>query len=109
MSDGDDLGDDLVISSVQPRWACGGVWVRGTIAGHRFEALVFPRPAMRAEWELHGGRIAKLWLQRLSDGHVVFKWDRGMVTPARTSASGEVADFLAAGLADYVFHKGAQP
>ena len=32
----------LRIKKMQRRTSCGGTWVLGTIAGHRFDALVFP-------------------------------------------------------------------
>lgn len=100
-----EVGEDLVITRVTPRWEVGGVWVRGTLNGHKFEALVFKDRAGRSEWELHGGRISKLWLQRLADKEVVFEWDRGMSIKAKTGLAGEIVDFLAAGLADHIFQR----
>lgn len=98
-----EVGDDLEITTVEARWIVGGVWVKGRLNGHRFEALVFPERAQRGEWELHGGRISKLWIKRLETPEVVFEWDRGMVRRASTALAGEIADFLAAGLADHIF------
>jgi hypothetical protein len=45
----------------------GVAWVCGTLNGHRFQALVFPQKAQRAEWEYKGRRISKLWIQHCSD------------------------------------------
>lgn len=35
------FGDDLAFT-LRPRASCGGTWAVGLVAGHRFEALVFP-------------------------------------------------------------------
>jgi hypothetical protein len=51
--------------------------VIGTIAGHRFQALVFPEHAECHEYELGESRISKLWLQRLADKQEVANFDRG--------------------------------
>ena len=40
--DGSAILETLRITKVQRRTSCGGAWVVGTIAGHRFDALVFP-------------------------------------------------------------------
>ena len=62
-----DLGDDLRITKITRRASGGGTWVCGTIAGHRFDALVFPEHAENPEWEIGDSRISKLWVQRLAD------------------------------------------
>jgi hypothetical protein len=100
---GGDLGDDRVIHRVRRRDSGGGAWVSGRLAGHRFEALVFPAHADDPAWELGTSRIAKLWLLRLSDKRTVFSWDRGPDVEAADAEAAAVADFLAAGLADYVY------
>ena len=41
----DDLGADLKITKTTRRAAGAGTWICGTIAGHRFDALVFPEHA----------------------------------------------------------------
>jgi hypothetical protein len=96
-----DFGDDLTVRTVTPR-AAGGTWVIGLVAGHRFEALVFPGHAENPDYELGDSRISKLWLQRVADGRVVFNWDRGADVPAADAAAARVVDFLAAGLAEHV-------
>ena len=58
---------DLEITKTDRRAAGGGTWVHGKIAGHRFQALVFPEHAEVADYELDDSRISKLWLQRLAD------------------------------------------
>ena len=100
-----DLGDDLKITKTTRRASGGGTWVCGTIAGHRFDALVFPEHAENAEWELGTSRISKLWVQRLADKKGVFNWDRGMDQPAETDLAQAIVDFLAAGLADHTYAK----
>jgi hypothetical protein len=96
------FGDDLSFRALNPR-AAGGAWVIGLVAGHRFEALVFPDHADNPAWEIRDSRISKLWVQRLCDGRVVFHWDRGADVAAADAATRAVVDFLAAGLADHVF------
>jgi hypothetical protein len=96
-----DFGDDLTFTIQNPRSA-GGTWVIGLVAGHRFQALVFPEHAEAADYELADSRISKLWVQRVADGKVVFNWDRGADVPAADAAASAVVDFLAAGLADHV-------
>ncbi len=85
----------------------GGVWVRGQIGGHRFSALVFPRPAVNPAWEVTPGcRISKLCLKQLEDDAVVFNWDRGEDVAPRTSTAAQIVRLLAAGLADRVWGSG---
>lgn len=98
-----DLGDDLEITKTTRRASGGGTWVCGRLAGHRFDALVFPEHADNPEWELGDSRISKLWVQRLADMQTVFSWDRGMDVPAADQMAGAVIDFLAAGLADQTY------
>ena len=97
-------GDDLAISKVTRRAAAAaGTWVRGTIAGCRFDALVFPAHADNRDWEMGDSRITKLWVKRLADHKIVFNWDRGPDVAAAEHAFLELVDFLAAGLADFVY------
>jgi hypothetical protein len=98
-----DLGDDLEITKTTRRASGGGTWVSGRLAGHRFDALVFPEHAENAEWELGDSRISKLWVQRLADKQMVFNWDRGMDVAATTDIAKTIVDFLAAGLADHIY------
>ena len=98
-----DLGDDLQITKTSRRASGGGTWVCGTIAGHRFDALVFPEHAENPEWEIGDSRISKLWIQRLADKQTVFNWDRGMDQPATTDLAQAIVDFLSAGLADHIY------
>lgn len=62
-----DLGDDLEITKIARRASGAGTWVIGTIAGHKFNALVFPEHAECPEYELEDSRISKLWVQRIAD------------------------------------------
>ncbi|MBI5863379.1 MAG: hypothetical protein HZB38_02480 [Planctomycetes bacterium] len=97
--------DTLVIKKVQRRTSCGGAWVVGTIAGHRFDALVFPEPATNREWEVGGdSRISKLWIQRISDKATVYNWDRGADIEPTTELAGVIVELLAAGLADHIWN-----
>ncbi len=98
-----DLGDDLRITKTSRRASGGGTWVSGTIAGYRFDALVFPEHADNPEWELGGSRISKLWIARLKNKETVFNWDRGMDMPAASDKTQAVVDFLCAGLADHIY------
>ena len=55
-----DVGCDLHITKISRRTSAAGTWVCGTIAGHRFDALVFPEHADNPEWEIGDSRISKL-------------------------------------------------
>jgi hypothetical protein len=96
-----DLGDDLLITKQTRQAAGSGTWVIGTIAGHRFDALVFEH-AEHSDAELGDSRISKLWLQRIANGCEVFNWDRGLDRPAADETAQAIVDFLAAGLADHI-------
>jgi hypothetical protein len=108
MNDAEDLnpGDDLTITRVERQKHGGtGTWVQGTLAGHRFDALVFAEHAENSDWELGDSRISKLWIKRLADGQTVFDWDRGLDVPHADELAGAVVDFLAAGLADHIANR----
>ena len=77
--------------------------VCGTIAGYRFDALVFPEHAECPDWELGQSRISKLWIAKTSNKETVFNWDRGMDQPAASVKTQAVVDFLAAGLAEHTY------
>ncbi len=98
-----DVGDDLEITKVAKRKSAPGTWVDGTLAGHRFNALVFPEHAEVADYELGQSKISKLWVQRISDKSIVFHWDRGLDLKATDATVAAIVDFLCAGLADYVY------
>ena len=102
--DAEAMLDTLKIHKLQRRSVGGGAWVVGTIAGHRFEALVFPQPAENREWEVGGdSRISKLWLQRMSDGATAYNWDRGADIAPTNEIAGTIVGLLAAGLAETIF------
>ena len=98
-----DAGHDLEITKTTRRAAGAGRWVTGTLCGHRFEALVFPEHAANPEWEIGDSRISKLWIQRQADKRQVFNWDRGADVPAADATTQAIVDFLAGGLADFVY------
>jgi hypothetical protein len=98
-----ELGDDLVITKTTRRASGGGTWVSGTIAGYRFDALVFPEHAECPDWELGTSRISKLWIAKSSNKETVFNFDRRMDQPAASPKTQTVVDFLAAGLAELVY------
>ncbi|HEX4055484.1 MAG TPA: hypothetical protein VHX86_14565 [Tepidisphaeraceae bacterium] len=98
-----DLGFDLDITKKSRRASGGGTWICGTIAGHRFDALVFPEHAENRDWEIGDSRISKLWVQRLSDRQTVFNWDRGADVSAADKTAAAIVDFLSAGLADLAY------
>jgi hypothetical protein len=100
-----DIGDDLVIRKTTRRASGGGTWVIGTLNGHRFDALVFPEHADCPNYELDDSRISKLWLQRLADKQEVVNFDRGWDVHPKTEIAQAIVDFLAAGLADHIYHE----
>jgi hypothetical protein len=98
-----DLGFDCQIKKVTRRAAGSGTWVIGTIAGHRFDALVFPEHADNPEWEIGDSRISKLWIKRLADKREVFNWDRGADVPAADEQTELIVEVLTDGLADIFY------
>ena len=98
-----DVGHDLVIAQTTRRATANGTWVTGTIAGHRFDALVFPEHADCPDYELGESRISKLWIQRLADHQIVVNFDRGWDIRPVTKSAKAIVEFLAAGLADLVY------
>lgn len=100
-TDNSDLLDTLRISEVAKR-AVPGSWVTGTIAGHKFEALVFPEPAVNPEYELPHSNMSKFWLADES-GHVVATFDRGWDIRPTNDMAKRITDLLAAGLAELVY------
>lgn len=82
----------------------GGTWVRGRIAGHRFEALVFPEHATCPSFELQDSRISKLWVQRVVDRITVANFDRGWDVRPTNTLAGAIVDLLATVLADMTYH-----
>ena len=101
--DAGDLLDTLKITRVRQRTSAGGAWAKGTIAGHRFEALVFPEHAEHPDYELGDSRISKLWVQRISDRSTGANFDRGWDIRPATEIAGRIVDRLAAGLAELVY------
>jgi len=98
------IGDDLRITKTTRRASGGGTWVCGTIAGHRFDALVFPEHAECPEYELGDSRISKLWVQRMADKTTVVNFDRGWDHLPANPPAAKSGDFLTAGLADLIYH-----
>jgi hypothetical protein len=98
-----EIGDDLRITKTTRRAAGAGSWVIGTIAGHKFNALVFAEHAECPDYELEDSRISKIWVQRLSDKATVANFDRGWDVRPTTKEAQAIVDFLAAGLAEHVF------
>jgi hypothetical protein len=98
-----DLGYDLEITNRSRRAAGAGTWVTGTLMGHRFEALVFPEHAEDPAYEIGESRISKLWIRRSADKRVVFNWDRGADIEAADPTTQAIVDFLAGGLADFIY------
>jgi hypothetical protein len=103
--DRDDLeiGDDLEITRVTNRPSGGGRWIRGTIMGHRFDALVFAEHAESSDYELDESRISKLWVQRSADRATVANFDRGWDVRPTDDLASRIVDFLTTGLADFAF------
>ena len=99
-----DMGDDLVITKTSRRASGSGTWVIGTIAGFRFNALVFPEHADCESYELGDSKISKLWLQWIADKTTVLNFDRGWDVRPTDATAIAVMDFLAAGLAEHIYH-----
>jgi len=103
-----EIGDDLEITKTTRRAAGAGTWVTGYIAGHKFEALVFPEHAECEDYELGESRISKLWIQKrgqYASLTTVANFDRGWDIQPKNKAAWAIVDFLAAGLADTIYHK----
>jgi hypothetical protein len=98
-----DIAEDLRITKTTRRAAGAGTWVIGNVAGHRFDALVFPEHAECPEFELEDSRISKLWIKRLSDERTVCNFDRGWDVRPTTKLAAAIVDFLAAGLAEHTY------
>ena len=94
--------DTLEITKKTGR-ATGGTWVKGTIAGHAFEALVFPEHVTDPAFELDGSRISKLWIKDSATGAEVACFERGWDRTPTTDAAKAIVGLLSAGLAEHVF------
>jgi hypothetical protein len=103
--DASEILESLRITKVQRRTSCGGAWVLGTIAGHRFDALVFPEHAQQPDFELDDSRISKLWLKQLDNRATVANFDRGWDVRPETAMAQTIVDLLAAGLAETIYAK----
>ena len=102
----EELLDSLDIRKITRRVgvSAGGAWVKGTMGGHRFDALVFPVHADQREYELEGdSRISKLWVQRISDRTTVANFDRGWDVEPTTPIAQQIVALLATGLAETVY------
>jgi hypothetical protein len=98
---------DLTITRMTRRRApAGGTWVKGSMAGHRIEALVFPDHAADPDYELGRTRISKLWVQRARDRRVVFNFDRGLDVPAADATAERIVAAVGECLAGMVFGTG---
>ena len=104
-ADAIEIGDDLIVARKTRRASGGGTWVIGTLNGHRFDALVFAEHAECPDYELGDSRISKLWLKGLNGGKTFANFDRGWDIRPTTKIARAIVDFLAAGLAEHVFHK----
>ena len=100
-----EIGDDLIITEMTRRLTGGGIWVSGSIAGHRFQALVFAEHAECPDYELDDSRISKLWIQRIADRQMVANFDRGWDHHPANPTAAKIVDFLADGLAEHVYHE----
>jgi hypothetical protein len=101
--DAEDLLSTLTITKVHRRAGGGGAWVKGTIGGHRFDALVFSEHATNPDFELNDSRISKLWVRRIEDRATVVHFDRGWDTKPATPVAEQIVELLTAGLADVVW------
>lgn len=83
----------------------GGTWVKGSVGGHAFEALVFPEHAKSADYEMGDSRISKFWLKDGATDAEVASFDRGWDLRPTTDAARAIVDLLSAGLAEHIFMK----
>jgi hypothetical protein len=95
----------LKIDTTTRRSAGAGTWVEGSIAGHDFQALVFPEHAANASFELGRSRISKLWLREQATRRDVAAFERGWDVQPTTPAARTIVDLLCAGLAETVHGK----
>jgi hypothetical protein len=100
--DASDMLDTLVITKREPR-AVGGTWVMGTIAGHGFEALVFPEHASDPGFELNNSRISKLSIRETISRNTVANFDRGWDQEPATDAARAIVGLFCDSLAEFVF------
>ena len=100
-TDADEVLATLQITEIAGRRG-GGTWAQGTIAGHTFEALVFPGHAAEPSYELGDSRISKLCVRDAAQKTVV-AFDRGWDTQPATRIAKVITDLLAAGVAETVF------
>ena len=103
-NDPGEMLDTLVITKTTAR-GVGGTWVVGTIAGHAFEALVFPEHAEVESYEMDGSRISKLHLREAATKTEVASFDRGWDRQPTTDAAKAIVGLLSAGLAEHIFGK----
>ena len=101
-TDAGEMLDTLKITKREGR-KVGGTWISGTIAGHKFDALVFPEHAECESYELGTSRISKLWIKNIEENREVTNFDRGWDVEPTTPAARQIVDLLAAGLAELVF------
>lgn len=97
------IGDDFVFARKTRQTNFAGLWIVGTLNGHRFSALVFSQHADCPAYELGTSRISKLWLQRLDGGLTVANFDRGWDVRPTTKTAQAIVDYLADNLARLVF------
>jgi hypothetical protein len=83
------FGGDLTFTHQPRHGSVGGTWVIGLVAGHRFQALVFPAHAESPEYELGESQISKLWgaTPERRHGGVQLRPRAGCPRPGRTGAS----------------------
>ena len=101
--DASDIGDDFVITGTSRRAAGSGTWAHGKVAGHKFEALVFPEHAEQESFELDQSKISKLQIKRIADGAEVCSFDRGWDCEPVDATTRAVVEFLKGILADRVY------
>lgn len=90
------------LTQVDRRSLANGQWVKGTIGGHRFDALVFPEHAECESYELAKSRISKLAVIDATR-RVVASFDRGWDIRPTTQVAEAIVDALSEGLAETVF------
>jgi hypothetical protein len=93
----------VVDFSVEERPDSSRVWVRGTLDGYSFNALLYVAGTTNPAWQIGDSRISKLAVLRIADNEPVFNWDRGLEFEPADERAQRVVDWLVRYLAGRVF------
>ena len=94
---------DLIIADVNPPHRLARCWVTGYIEYHQFEALLYPRHALRPGLELGTSLISKLYVRQLANDEMVAVYERQWDLRPTTEAAQRIVDLLVSQLAELVY------